>query len=316
MLMLKYSEIKNNEPLFLALTSLMTQEFENLLAQFENCWNYQMKYFTFNGTPRERAYSEKSNSILPTAMDKLFFILYYLKNNPLQSALAASFGMTQPQANTCIHKFKKVLLEALGQAGCLPARNANELKKILNKCPETEYYTDGVERLIPRSTDWETQKEQYSGKKKTHTDKNIVFSDSKCKVRFLSDTAEGKTHDKKIAEDEQVELPKGSTCFQDTGFVGYSPNGENIKVVMPVKKAKGKELGTNEKEQNKKIAQVRVKVEHVMSGIKRLRITKDKIRLRVTGISDLIMEIACGLHNFRLMFRPWVYPETEKILQI
>lgn len=41
-------------------------------------------------------------------------------------------------------------------------------------------------------------------------------------------------------------------------------------------------------------------VEHVMAGIKRLNIVKEKIRLRMQGIRDQIMLIACGLHNLRI----------------
>jgi len=313
--MVKYSEIKNNEVQFLALTSLTVNEFEILLVHFQACWEYNMKYFTFDGKQRERAYSEKSNGILPLVEDKLFFIMYYLKNNLLQETLASNFNVTQPQANKCIYRYKTVLFEALECAECLPARNRQDLKKLLSQSEEVEFYADGVERLIPRNTDWDVQKDQYSGKKKTHTDKNVVFSDSGCKICYLSDTEEGKTHDKKIADTAQVELPENSTCFLDTGFVGYQPNGSSIAVVMPTKKTKGKKLNDEEKKQNKKIAQVRVKVEHVMSGIKRLRIVKDRIRLRVSGIRDSIMEIACALHNFRLLFRPWNYPDTKKILQ-
>jgi hypothetical protein len=48
---------------------------------------------------------------------------------------------------------------------------------------------------------------------------------------------------------------------------------------------------------------VRVVVEHVMAGIKRCRIVKDVLRLTKAGISDRVMEIACGLHNLRVSCR-------------
>ena len=43
------------------------------------------------------------------------------------------------------------------------------------------------------------------------------------------------------------------------------------------------------------ISGVRVVVEHVIAGVKRCRIVKDVLRLTKQGISDLVMEIACGL---------------------
>ena len=42
------------------------------------------------------------------------------------------------------------------------------------------------------------------------------------------------------------------------------------------------------------------RVEHVISGVKRYRIVKDKLRNWKKGFSDLVMETCCGLHNFRL----------------
>jgi hypothetical protein len=37
--------------------------------------------------------------------------------------------------------------------------------------------------------------------------------------------------------------------------------------------------------------------------VKRCRIVKDELRLTKEHISDVVMEIACGLHNLRVTFR-------------
>ena len=44
-------------------------------------------------------------------------------------------------------------------------------------------------------------------------------------------------------------------------------------------------------------------VENVICGVKRCRIVKDILRLTKENISDVVMEIACGLHNLRVTFR-------------
>ena len=51
------------------------------------------------------------------------------------------------------------------------------------------------------------------------------------------------------------------------------------------------------------ISRVRIVVENVISGIKRCRIVKDTLRLTKENVSDMVMEIACGLHNLRVTFR-------------
>jgi hypothetical protein len=62
-------------------------------------------------------------------------------------------------------------------------------------------------------------------------------------------------------------------------------------------------LTAEEKERNRKMSQIRVKVEHAISGIKRSRIVKDILRNTKDNFSDLVMVIACGLHNFRVDHR-------------
>ena len=54
---------------------------------------------------------------------------------------------------------------------------------------------------------------------------------------------------------------------------------------------------------NKLCARVRIVVEHVIAGVKRCRIVKDLLRLTTDGASDMVMEIACGLHNLRVTCR-------------
>ncbi len=69
------------------------------------------------------------------------------------------------------------------------------------------------------------------------------------------------------------------------------------------KKVRGKELTGIDKFLNKMISNVRIVVENVICGVKRCRIVKEPLRLTKEKISDVVMEIACGLHNLRVTFR-------------
>ena len=59
----------------------------------------------------------------------------------------------------------------------------------------------------------------------------------------------------------------------------------------------------DEKFCNRIFSSVRVVVEHVIAGVKRCRIVKEVLRLTTKGIADVVMEIACGLHNLRVSCR-------------
>jgi hypothetical protein len=114
----------------------------------------------------------------------------------------------------------------------------------------------------------------------------------------LSQTYEGKRHDKKIADDENPTFPQDLSLYKDTGFQGYEPQG--VKTFQPHKKPRGKELTPEQQEQNTLISRVRIVIEHVIAGIKRCRIVKDLFRNTKEKYDDLVMEIVCGLHNLRV----------------
>jgi hypothetical protein len=74
---------------------------------------------------------------------------------------------------------------------------------------------------------------------------------------------------------------------------------------MPAKKPRGGELSEEQKAENRVVSRRRVPIEHVNSSVKRCRVVKDTLRLWKEGVRDLVMEVACGLHNFRLRLNPW-----------
>ncbi|MDR2692299.1 MAG: transposase family protein [Dysgonamonadaceae bacterium] len=69
---------------------------------------------------------------------------------------------------------------------------------------------------------------------------------------------------------------------------------------MPAKQPKGKTLSDVQKEENKKISSFCILVEHVVGGVKRCHIAKERFRRRKFGFDSLVMLIAYGLHNFRI----------------
>ncbi len=54
---------------------------------------------------------------------------------------------------------------------------------------------------------------------------------------------------------------------------------------------------------NELLAGARVVVENVIAGVKRCRIVKEVFRKTKKDFADLVMEVACALHNFRMECR-------------
>jgi hypothetical protein len=133
--------------------------------------------------------------------------------------------------------------------------------------------------------------------------KNVLLVNAALTIVFLSETYAGSTHDKRIADATPYPLPAGSRLLQDLGFLAFTL--AQVEVIMPTRKPRGRRLTRAQKAANRRIARRRVRIEHVNSSVKRCRIVHDTSRLRKPGVRDLIMEICCALHNFRIRLMPW-----------
>jgi hypothetical protein len=91
--------------------------------------------------------------------------------------------------------------------------------------------------------------------------------------------------------------------LQDLGFLAFTLPG--VELLMPTKKPRGEALTLEQHRANQALHQRRLRIEHVNSSVKRCRIVKDRIRLWKAGVRDLVMELCCALHNFRVRLTPW-----------
>ena len=279
-----------------SLTGLSRQEFDRLLVSFTRAWA-EAEAERRSKTPRRRQPGGGRKGWLPRDADKLLFILFYVRQYPVQRVQAVLFSMNKSQADEWIHRLLPVLEQALGHEVALPLRPGASLEQMRVQCPELLYWLDGTERPILRPKDEKRQKSHYSGKKKRHTIKNTVICDSKRRIVFLGDTVEGKRHDKQVAEDDAPPFPGKSRAGADSGYQGYHPPG--VVVTTPMKKPRGGELTDEEKAINRRFSQLRVVVENALCGVKVNRIVHDVFRGRKTGFDDRCILISVSLHNFR-----------------
>jgi DDE superfamily endonuclease len=98
-------------------------------------------------------------------------------------------------------------------------------------------------------------------------------------------------------------LPAGSRLLQDLGFLAFSL--PDVAILMPTKTPRGQKLTEEQRWANQALHHRRQRIEHVNSSVKRCRIVKDRLRLWKQGIRDVVMELCCALHNFRVRLIPW-----------
>ena len=161
---------------FLALTSLLPAEFDELLLDFAPAWERHHRYHPLDGDKRRRpAHAERANATLAGSDTKLFFLLTYLKSNSLQEHQAASFGVSQTRVSRLSTALLGVLNQVLRRRGLLPVRDGAALAQQLAAHPDRIFAYDGVERGTPRQVDLDAQAEEYRGKKSASLEKHDVM---------------------------------------------------------------------------------------------------------------------------------------------
>lgn len=226
--MIEYLKLKEKPREFLAATGIRNEEFECLLPTFEKCYQASLpKKPKPSKKKKQRAAGGGRKSGLKTMNDKLLFILVYQKTFGLQTMHALQFGLSQGRANYWIHRLLPILQKTMRDLGMKPAREGKDVADLIEASEGgANLSLDASERELQRPVDAAKQAEKYSGKKKTHTDKNLILvNENTGKVVYLSPTVEGKKHDKKLADEAQINYPPNASLTKDTGFQGYEPPG-------------------------------------------------------------------------------------------
>ncbi len=229
--MLTYEKLKQQPRRFLALTGLTPREFKTLLPAFVRA--YQKRYpaeRTQAGKPRQRHPGGGRLTTLASPEARLLFVLVYQKTYALQIVQGELFDLSQAQANYWIHHLLPVLQAALNDLGFTPAREGSQFAQHERENKDRhDLIIDGTDRRRPRPKNPEKQALHYTGRRKAHTDKNVLIATRSTKrIAFLSPTKAGAISDKKVAEQASIRYPRGTRLRQDLGFDGYKPRVERL----------------------------------------------------------------------------------------
>ena len=295
--MLNTERALKQDRLLRAMTGLNRKAFEALLPTFSAVYEQ-----TQLEQPRQRALGGGRKARLRTPQDKLFYILLYFKCYPTFDLAGLLFDIDRAQAHHWMHRLQPMLEAALHQKMVLPERKLTSLKEFVERFPGVErVMIDGTERPIARPQDPAQQKLHYSGKKKRHTRKHLAAVDEHKRVLVLSQAREGKLHDKKIHDEEDIagSVPTEIPIELDLGFLGVNQQYDNIHI--PHKKPKGGELTQAQKAENRALSQSRVVCENAFAGVKRYGAVSAIYRNRIEAFDDHLMLTAAGLWNFYLI---------------
>lgn len=302
--MLNQEYLLKHPELFQYVIGIKFSQFNELLPKFSGTLRQaEVKKAYSKMRIREAGGGRKAK--LKDDYQKLFFILFYYKTYPTFRFAQVIYGIDKRNIQLWVKFLAPVLFSTLGYELSLKMRKKISRWDIwLEEYPElSEFIVDCTERAIQRPKDNRIQEEYYSGKKKHHSVKNQVFVSPKTsRILAVSNTVKATIHDKKLFENDPLllHLPEHSTGMGDLGYQGTEDLNPRLKMILPQKKPPNRELTDSQKQNNRAISQIRVRIEHPFSYLKHFNILSQKYRGRVTNQQNLDLPfktIAC-IYNF------------------
>jgi hypothetical protein len=226
---------------------------------------------------------------------EVLLVLIYLRHNVAHEVVGQLFGVSADTRENLFHEIVPLLREL-----CPAHRFAAEKRWKRGEPTWTPEEVDHVlidtfETPIPRPTGEARQRRVYSGKKKRHTVKTQVATDSHGEGLTIAAGHPGPTADKRIYEQSAVSEQFPDAVKQgDLAYVGTAG------MAVPQRKPRGGQLTPAQRADNRRKAVVRVHVEHGIRPLKALRILREPYR-HALGLFPMVAAAVAGLvHLSRL----------------
>lgn len=298
-----------NEAKLQRLFGLNFKQLGLLEKRIKPIWNRAEKQ-RLDRSNRQRAIGGGRPYTLRTIKGKIIAVLIYYKQYPTQELLGYMLGVDQSTISRLLNKMLPLIEEAadpalrsfLIQAKSEPKKRIGAFDDFLTKHPDlSDVSTDATEQSCFRSKKYDEQKKYYSGKAKQHTVKVQMSTASSGRILDISQTYPGSVHDKKIIDEEKTigKFDKRIPHRFDSGYQGVTKQHPDYYLITPIKKPKGRELISLEKEYNKANSKRRVKAEHAFARAKKFRILASTFRQPLKVHNQTFRNIA-ALLNFRL----------------
>jgi hypothetical protein len=274
-----------------AATGLNSREFATLLSHFRE--HYRPK--------QKNPHTDFRAPVLTDPGEALFLFLHYYKAYPTLENMALYFDIDVRTVCNYLEYIKAPLLASLRELGCMamgPFRDQSKFDEAF--AGVEDLVVDCTEIPVQRPSDNDFQGFVYSGKKKAHTIKVLVVATLLGQILYSGLWWNGRSADVTVFRQELGKFDMGGRrLHMDLGFYGTEGEIINGLAIIPPKKEKKKELGTEDKKIRKLYSKLRVIVENTLAGVKSFFINRTRQRFHLQKKSFEAFHISCGLYNLK-----------------
>lgn len=318
-----YTKLARRPKLFLSVTGMQLHTFQELLPQVEQAF-FKLEAERKGKTVRAAADRQRAagagrafnNDLANRALMLLVYYRLYLtqdfmtfifkaahksvicRNMQLIRAAIEAVLPTPERARKRIFSLAKAEHERR-------KKRIGSIEEFREAYPELSFIIDGVEQPKRKPKDKQKRKDDYSGKKKRHTRKQLITGTPSGIIVDQSPSVGGRTHDFQAFKDDhrQRGLLKEfgairASVYGDSGFQGMAEMGLPVAVRLIERARRNHPLKREQKKLNHLRSSVRVKIEHTISRRKKYRVASEQYRNRDED-DDQTMNIVGGLVNLR-----------------
>lgn len=322
-----YTKLARKPKQFLTLTGVELSDFERLLPQLERNSQQQERQRKLlvvrTKQPRQRQPGGGAcyTNDLP---DRCLMLLLYYRLYVTQEFLTLLFK-AENKSVICRgiqsvrslwesvlplpERVREQILTAAREVSQQRRKRIGSLDEFRDAYPELEFLIDGVEQPKRKPQNKQKRKDDYSGKKKRHTRKQVVTGTRSGLIVDQSPAVGGRMHDFAAFKSDHARrgvLKKldglRATIYTDSGFQGIQEMGLPVELRVVERARRNHPLTRRQREINRYRASQRMEIEHILSRRKKYQIAAQEYRNRDEDY-DQIMGIVAGLVNLRAIKR-------------
>jgi len=222
---------------------------------------------------------------------EVLLTLLYLRHNVAHEVVGSLFGVSADTSENSFHEVILVLQEVCPSSRWEAEKRWQKGQPSWQPTDKDQLLIDSFETPIRRPSTADRQRRTYSGKKKRHTLKTQVVTDAKGEILEIDAGHRGPKADLRIYEESGVDQRYPDA--EKTADKAYQSSAHPT-LHTPHKKPKGGELTPEQRDENRRLAQQRIYVEHGIRRIKGWRILRDEYRLAV-GLFATVARAVVGL---------------------
>ena len=320
-----YSKLHKRPALFFATTGVALDRFKALMPKFARVHaeheTTRKRQVLATGAERQRAPGGGAQFATDLPERLLMALVYYrvyatqefltlLFDVEHTSTICRAIAQMRPVLEAVLPVPERALATAVHLAETETERRRKRIGAVadfVREYPELSVLIDGTEQPKQRPADKQKRKDDYSGRKKRHTLKQIVTTTPGGLILDQSPAVGGRTHDMRaFREHVATGCPGASlwsalerlrvTCYGDSGFSGIEKLSLPATTRVVARARRNRPLTAEQKVLNRVRSQVRIRVEHTIGHRKRYRVASSVYR-GSDATYDGAMTVVAGLVN-------------------